>query len=487
MKSLFSLSKGKALFIAAAYIVVVSVYFYLEQGGFNAWLNGSAIVLLVYFLGMWLTDRGSVDDQLLEQLDKVAKEVAAGEISSRIVHIESDNKLGEVCWHLNDALDQLETFFREVKTSFDYVSQGQYFRRPISGGLHGDFKSTMNKLDQSLLTIIESQKEGAKHEVMGKLGSLNSQNLLLNLKQTQSDFSEINKQMAGVQVIAKNTAERADHNSHKIGGVLQNIGNLTDIINATDDTVATLGSRSEEISGVIKIVTDIAEQTNLLALNAAIEAARAGESGRGFAVVADEVRSLAEHTKKVTQEIAPVIAAFKGEAELMLKNANSMKGIAAESSDVIETFEVELVEFAAAAQESATQLSQARDRCFATLVKADHIIYKQNAYQALELGECSAECQAVMVDHHDCRLGQWYETGEGSERFASMSSYSRLEEPHARVHQGVHDIVAALDANWDEDKETLKKVYDGFCRVEQASNEVMDIVQQIIDEKLRQS
>jgi methyl-accepting chemotaxis protein len=416
----------------------------------------------------------------------VTSEVAAGHLNKRVVHIDRDDKLGEVAWHVNDMLDQLETFFREVSTSFDYAaSQGKYFRHPISGGLHGDFKSTMDKLNVSLNLIIESQRQSAKHEIMGKLGSLNAQNLLINVKQSQSDLSGINEQMFNVEELARSTAERAENNSQQIGGVLTNISHLTEIVNATDSTVAALRDRTAAIANVIKVITTIAEQTNLLALNAAIEAARAGESGRGFAVVADEVRNLAEHTKKATLEIAPVIEAFKGEAEIMLKNAEAMKGMAAESSNVIQNFETELSEFAASAQESATHLAQARDLCFATLVKMDHVVYKQNAYRALENGVDSSECHAVEVDHHNCRLGKWYESGEGAARFSTVPSFSKLNEPHSRVHQGVHKMIENLHEGWDTDRASLQKIYVAFEEVERASNEVMGIIQRIVDEKLQ--
>ena len=71
--------------------------------------------------------------------------------------------------------------------------------------------------------------------------------------------------------------------------------------------IGDLGTRSEQIGGIVETITGIAEQTNLLALNAAIEAARAGEQGRGFAVVAEEVRKLAEESQRAAASISDLI------------------------------------------------------------------------------------------------------------------------------------------------------------------------------------
>lgn len=55
-----------------------------------------------------------------------------------------------------------------------------------------------------------------------------------------------------------------------------------------------LGRKSQQIGGLVEVISELAEQTNILAINANIEAAGAGDAGRRFAVVADEIRKLAD-------------------------------------------------------------------------------------------------------------------------------------------------------------------------------------------------
>ncbi len=78
-------------------------------------------------------------------------------------------------------------------------------------------------------------------------------------------------------------------------------------------SIRQLGTKSEQIGGIVDAITGIAEQTNLLALNAAIEAARAGEQGRGFAVVAEEVRKLAEESQTAAASIAGLIGEIQAD------------------------------------------------------------------------------------------------------------------------------------------------------------------------------
>ncbi|ANA39589.1 methyl-accepting chemotaxis protein [Geobacter anodireducens] len=123
-------------------------------------------------------------------------------------------------------------------------------------------------------------------------------------------------------------------------------------------SVANLGTRSDQIGEIVGTIEDIADQTNLLALNAAIEAARAGEQGRGFAVVADEVRALAERTTRATKEISQMIKSIQQETSAAVSSMNHGVTIVQDSTQKAGESGAVLAEIKAQIDSVAQQVSQ---------------------------------------------------------------------------------------------------------------------------------
>ena len=110
-----------------------------------------------------------------------------------------------------------------------------------------------------------------------------------------------------IQNISQNVQESAK-NTNNLALTSSELGELSQ---RSNDSIASLTERTNEIDSILSLIKDIADQTNLLALNAAIEAARAGEHGRGFAVVADEVRKLSDRTQHAVSDISVVIKSIE--------------------------------------------------------------------------------------------------------------------------------------------------------------------------------
>jgi methyl-accepting chemotaxis protein len=220
----------------------------------------------------------------LGDLVRQAEALGAGDLSARL-SVSSHDEIGQLARAFNQMGEALSTMVSHIRKAAEEVNGRAQALSGLSGGAYEGMEQQSGEI---------TSMAGAVEEF-----SATSLNIADNMGNTERLAQENAQQTR----IGRNSMQEASSSLEHIATAL----------NSTATVINTLGQRSQEIGGIVGVITAIAEQTNLLALNAAIEAARAGEQGRGFAVVADEVRNLASRTREATDEISGMIQSIQKE------------------------------------------------------------------------------------------------------------------------------------------------------------------------------
>jgi len=222
--------------------------------------------------------------QPLSDLVRQAEALGAGDLSARL-NVSSHDEIGQLARSFNQMGEALSTMVSHIRKAAEEVNSRAQALSGLSGGAYEGMEQQSGEI---------TSMAGAVEEF-----SATSLNIADNMGNTERLAQENAQQTR----IGRTSMQEASSSLEHIAAAL----------NSTATVINTLGQRSQEIGGIVGVITSIAEQTNLLALNAAIEAARAGEQGRGFAVVADEVRNLASRTRQATDEISGMIQSIQQE------------------------------------------------------------------------------------------------------------------------------------------------------------------------------
>jgi len=483
MMSLFSHSRSHHLIIAIVLLSISQQILSVTRNGVDLWLL-LPMLLIIAVSGLLYVKKKN-QDSLKQKIDKIAEFLHGGRLDQRITGISAGGSLSDTAWRLNDALDQLETFFKEVETTFEMVRSESYFRGVQVEGLHGEFARSLERIQLSFEQMKERKKQEQKEKVVTSINQIRGESLLRNLGRSQSDLKKISLHMTEVENMTEDAVKISSEGVQAIHSVLEDLDTQSTMIEKISKSSKTLNTRTTEVAEVVATISSIADQTNLLALNAAIEAARAGEMGRGFAVVADEVRNLANNTTEATNSIKDIIKDFIVSASEMSQQSQTLLTITEKSRNVTHKFDESFRKVAEIAGATYEKASYSLTVSHGSLAKVDHSLFMQNSYRALETGPGSQEWNTVSVDHHHCDFGRWYEEGEGYRLFRHLPGFAEIEEPHRLIHIHIQKALNSVQPGWEADQRLQVDVLKNFQKADKLSREMVGLIDLLTDKKLQ--
>ncbi len=220
----------------------------------------------------------------------------------------------------SNSIGQLANSIREVNSNVGMLAESA--QRTSSSAIEMDssiveIASNMGHLGESIDTTSASVQQVADNtnQVAKAVEDLQSATggTLDHLEQLKISVQEVKTNAEESDVLSEDSSQEAAKGMAAVNETTEAMGEIATSFKQLEGTVSRLAEKSQAIEEIIEVIVGVAEQTSQLSLNASIIAAQAGEHGKPFAVVASAVSTVADRTRKSTNDISDLIRAVQSE------------------------------------------------------------------------------------------------------------------------------------------------------------------------------
>lgn len=388
---------------------------------------GSVTVLLT--IVMIIIIRGSILTPVKE-IGKVYEKISKGNMNTAI-NYESKDELGQMAKLIQKTNQMQNLIIGDVIDKFTKISQGD-LRLKVDLDYPGDYgilketiENTVSALNHTMQIIDTAAEQVSTGSAQVSSGA---QALAAGSAEQASSVEELTVSIGKIAEEAEENSQNVKIANEFVEQAGKGVKKGNDHMSQLTEAMTEIGSASNQIANITKVIGDIAFQTNILALNAAIEAARAGNAGKGFAVVADEVRSLAaksaEAAKQTEELIQNSVATVSKGSQITAQTAQILQEVGRDTLKVTESF-VKIDESSAEQANAIEQIKQGLTQV-SSVVQTNAATAEENSATSEEM---SAQAATLREEVGKFELASGYE----KENIHDLSLLKELPEKEAAI------------------------------------------------------
>lgn len=274
---------------------------------------------------------GNIRGQIAVVRERIAAMArGGGDLRERIDIVQMD-EVGDLTDAYNRFLDSLVSIVDRIKNGTEAllaiskeVSQRIAVVAEVSENLNTSIAAMSDDTDRQHRLVADT---GRSVEQLADLVRIVSDGIGNHTSFVEETSAAVEQMVSNIKSV-DDSATRASTFAEELVDVT---GHGKSAVERSIEVMGAVETSSEQVTGIVSVMSDIADQTNLLALNAAIEAAHAGNNGKGFAVVADEVRKLAansgEQSERINEQVTSMLKTVSEGSEALRNGASAFDRI----------------------------------------------------------------------------------------------------------------------------------------------------------------